>query len=408
MSAESQLSTKGPADQSARGTVQPLSRRKPLVVLQVLPALVTGGVERGCIDMALALAQAGGTPLVASAGGPMVHELDRAGIAHLTLPLASKNPLVMARNVGRLARLMRELGVDIVHARSRAPAWSAWYAARRTGARFMTTFHAPYNFKGELKRRYNAVMARGERVIAISEFIRDHILAHYPVDPARIRVIHRSYDPAVFAPERLSPARMIQLARQWRLPEDRPVILLPGRLTRWKGQLDLIEAMGRLGRRDVVAVLVGSDQGRSGYRRELEQLIAARGLGEVVRLVDHCNDMASAYALSTVVISASREPEAFGRVIVEAQAMGRPVIVTDLGAVRETVVAGQTGWVVPPADPAALAQAIEAALALTPAERGAFAERALTHVRDHFTKERLTSETLATYYELLESPRGED
>ncbi|HYG89556.1 MAG TPA: glycosyltransferase family 4 protein [Azospirillum sp.] len=376
--------------------------RRP-VVLQVLPNLVTGGAERGCIDVALALAEAGAMPLVASEGGPMARELDRAGVTHLTMPLKSKNPLVIRRNAARLEQVIRQYGVDIVHARSRAPAWSAWMACRRTGAHYMTTFHAPYNFSNELKRWYNSVMARGERIIAISGFIRDHILSSYAVDPSVIRVVHRGIDPAVFAPERVNSARLAQLATQWRLPEDRPVILLPGRLTRWKGQTVMIDALAKLGRKDVLCLLVGSDQGRAGYRQELEERVRRAGLEGVVRMTDHCNDMAAAYMLSTVVVSASREPEAFGRVIVEAQAMGKPVIVTSIGAYQETVVPGETAWVVPPDDADALAKALDEVLSMTPEQRDAIGARAQAFVAERYTKQRMCADTLAVYAELLQA-----
>lgn len=379
--------------------------KRPPVVLQVVPALVTGGAERGCIDVALALKAAGATPLVASAGGPMVHELERAGITHITLPLTTKNPLKILRNARALAAVIRDHKVDIVHARSRAPAWSAHLACRRTGARYMTTFHAPYNFGSGIKRRYNAVMARGERIIAISGFIRDHILSSYGdiVDPARIRVIHRGIDTEVFAPERVTPARMAQLATQWRVPDDRPVILLPGRLTRWKGQVVMIDALAKLGRKDVRCLLVGSDQGRTGYRSELESRIRKAGLEGVVHMTDHCNDMAAAYRLSTVVVSASREPEAFGRVIVEAQAMGRPVIVTSIGAYQETVIPGETAWVVPPDDPDSLAQALAQALDMPVEQRDAIGAHARAFVASRYTKTRMCADTLAVYDELLKA-----
>jgi glycosyltransferase involved in cell wall biosynthesis len=371
------------------------------VVLQVLPALVTGGAERGAIDVAAALHQAGGTPLVASAGGPMARELERWRIPHFTLPLDSKNPLVMLRNVDRLSRIIREHDVDIVHTRSRAPAWSALGAARRTGVPFMTTFHAPYNFSGKLKRFYNSVMARGDRVIAISEFIRDHILTNYEIDPARIRVIHRGIDINNFSPDHVSPERVIQLAKAWRLPDDHQVIMLPGRLTRWKGQTVLIDALAKLGRRDVLCLMVGSDQGRTGYRQELEEQTKRLGLESVVRLVDHCNDMPAAYMLADVVVSASSDPEAFGRVIVEAQAMGRPVIVTNHGAVRETVIAGETAWAVPPNDADALAEALADALSLDAGQRAILGERAMAYVNARFTRDRMCADTLAVYGELL-------
>lgn len=382
-------------------------RRRP-VVLQVLPSLVTGGAERGAVDMALALARAGGTPIVASAGGPMTSELDRAGVTHAALPLASKNPLVMRRNIARLEALIRVHGVDIVHARSRAPAWSAYFAARRTGVRFMTTFHAPYNFEGRLKRLYNSVMARGERVIAISDFIREHILANYAVDPALIRVIHRGIDIGQFSPERVAPMRIEKLAKDWRLRDDRRVVMLPGRLTRWKGQIVLVEALARLRGRHPEAhcVLVGSDQGRTGYRREIEEAIAKLGLGDRVTIADHCNDMPAAYMLAEVVVNASSDPEAFGRVIVEAQAMGKPVVVTNHGAVRETVSAGRTGWVVPPGDPAALAEALDEALSLDSGQRALLARHTRDFVAGRFTREKMCGDTLAVYAELMDGIDG--
>jgi glycosyltransferase involved in cell wall biosynthesis len=382
------------------GEAAPGNRRP--VVLQVLPSLVTGGAERGCVDVALALAAAGGTPLVASEGGPMADELLAHGVRHLTMPLASKNPLVIARNARRLAAVIRAAGVDIVHARSRAPAWSAWLACRRTDARFMTTFHAPYGFSNGLKRLYNSVMARGERIVAISGFIHQHIIANYRVDPAVLRLIHRGIDGDVFDPDRVAPGRGAALARQWGVPDDgRPVIVLPARLTRWKGQTVMIDALARLGRRDVVCLLVGSDQGRTAYRQELERRIAGHGLDGVVILAGHCPDMAAAYGLADVVVSASREPEAFGRVIVEAQAMGRPVIVSDTGAVAETLRDGDTGWVVPPDDPEALARALAQALALTPEQRRAMGRRARAFVAGRFTRQGMCADTLAVYDELM-------
>lgn len=409
MSGAHNTTTAGPHDNSGREEAKPEEARRDEpgsapgrpVVLQVLPALVTGGAERGAIDVAAALHHAGGTPLVASAGGPMARELERWRIPHFTLPLDSKNPLTLWRNVDRLSRIIREHKVDIVHARSRAPAWSAYGAARRTGVPFMTTFHAPYNFSGKSKRFYNSVMARGDRVIAISEFIRDHILSNYRIDPDRIRVIHRGIDSNGFAPDRVSPERVIQLARAWRLPDGHQVIMLPGRLTRWKGQTVLIDALARLGRKDVCCLMVGSDQGRAGYRQELEEQVRRLGLEGVVRLVDHCNDMAAAYMLADVVVSASSDPEAFGRVIVEAQAMGRPVIVTNHGAVRETVVAGETAWVVPPNDADALAEALGEALALDADQRAVLGERAMAYVNSRFTRDRMCRDTLAVYGELM-------
>jgi glycosyltransferase involved in cell wall biosynthesis len=376
---------------------------RPPGVMQVLPSLVTGGVERGTIDVAAALTAAGWNALVVSAGGPLVREVERAGAAHVQLPVDSKNPLVMRANVARLARLARERKIDFVHARSRAPAWSARAAAKRVGAHFITTFHGTYNAQNPLKKLYNSIMAKGERVIAISDFIGAHAREVYGADPAAVRVIPRGIDLALFDRGAVSQERMIRLAQAWHLPDGMPVVMLPGRLTEWKGQSVLIDAMAKLEhqRQDVHCILVGDDQGRSAYRRRLAAQIERLDLGGVVQIVGACNDMPAAYMLADVVVSASTDPEAFGRVAVEAQALGRLVVATDHGASRETVIDGVTGWLVAAGDPAALAEGLRMALAVPPQSREQMSRRAMAHVRENFGKERMCAATLALYKELL-------
>ncbi len=372
---------------------------RPPAVLQVLPRLVTGGVERGTVEVAAALVAGGWKAVVASEGGPMVRELERAGALHVELPLASKNPVTMRRNVERLAQLIRRERIDIIHARSRAPAWSALAAARRTHCHFVTTFHNAYGDETWLKRRYNAVMAQGERVIAISRFVAEHVMRVYGVPEERLRIIERGVDFGRFDPERVSAERVIRVAREWQLPDGLQVVMLPGRLTRWKGQLVLVDAMARLERRDLRCVLVGTGDGR--YRQQLLETIARKGLGGLFQVIEDCRDIPAAYMLADVVVSASTRPEGFGRIIAEAQAMGRPVVATDHGGAREIVLDGETGWLVPPGDPDALAQAIAGALALSPAERLALAQRAIAHMRAHFTTRAMTDRTLAVYEEIL-------
>jgi glycosyltransferase involved in cell wall biosynthesis len=378
------------------------------VVLQVLPSLVTGGVERGTVDMAASMLEAGWRPLVVSNGGPMVRELDRMGAQHIQLPVHSKNPLVMRANIARLEAVIREHKVDIVHARSRAPAWSAYYAAQKCQTHFLTTFHGTYN-RGPfgVKDGYNAIMTRGERVIAISHFIADHMKATYQVPDDIIRVVHRGIDIDKFDPNRVSQERIIQLANRWRLPDGHRVVMLPGRLTRWKGQEVLIEALAILGRRDIRCLLVGSDQGRTAYSEELQAMVTRRGLGDVVHIVGECGDMPAAYMLTDVVVSASTDPEAFGRVIVEAQAMGRPVVATDNGAGRENVLDGQTGLLIPPKDPAALALALDRVLAIGTEERAERAALAIDFVRSNFTRRLMGERTLSVYAELLSQPAAD-
>jgi glycosyltransferase involved in cell wall biosynthesis len=369
-------------------------------VLQVIPSLVSGGAERGTLEIAGALVAAGWSAYVASAGGPMEQALARLGAYHLKLPLASKNPLVIRRNAGALRQIIRRHKIDIVHARSRAPAWSAWLAARATGRRFVTTFHNAYDTDLPLKRWYNSVMARGERVIAISQFVGEHAAATYGIGADRLRIIPRGVDLSAFDPRRVRGDRVAALARQWRVPDDVKVVMLPGRLTRWKGGLDFIDAAAGLRRRDLCCVLVGGEQ-RAGFRRELETAIEQRGLGAMFRIVDGCSDMPAAYMLSDVVVSASTEPEGFGRVIVEAQAMGRPVVATDHGGARETIVPGVTGWLAAPGNPAALANAIGEALALDDEARRAFATCATAHVAAAYTSQLMCARTIDVYEELL-------
>jgi glycosyltransferase involved in cell wall biosynthesis len=373
---------------------------RPPAVLQVIPSLVSGGVERGTVEIASALVAAGWTACVASSGGPMERELARAGVEHIQLPLASKNPLTIRRNAEALVDIIRQRKIDIVHARSRAPAWSAWRAARKTRRRFVTTFHNVYSEGTPLKHWYNSIMARGERVIAISEFVAEHAAGDYGVGPDRLRTIPRGVDLDLFDPARVTGDRVAELAAKWRVPDGFAVVMLPGRLTRWKGGLDFIEAIAKLGRYDVCCLLVGAEQ-RPGFRRELEAAIATRELGGQFRIIEDCRDITAAYGLSDVVVSASTDPEGFGRTIVEAQAMGRPVIATDHGGARETIIPGSTGWLVPPGDPTALAAAIAAALALGPVERAAYAERARAHIAAGFTRDMMCGRTIDVYEELL-------
>ncbi len=378
-----------------------MSELSGLTILQVLPALETGGVERGTVEMVQAIVRAGGNALVASAGGRLVAAVERAGGTHITMQLASKNPARIWRNASHLAFLIRAAEVDIVHARSRAPAWSSWLACRKTGARFVTTWHGVYKENAPGKRRYNAVMARGERIIAISQFVAAKLKARHQVDPARLRVIPRGVDTALFDPAVVTGERMARLAAQWRLPDGAPTIMLPARLTRWKGHGVMLDALARMQRRDAVLVMVGAEQGRARYRRELLARAEALGISHRVRLVGHVDDMAAALMLADVVANPSIEPEPFGRTVVEAQAMGRPVVVSDAGGTAETVEHGVTGWRVRPGDPGALAATIDVILGLDPAARAALAARARASVCAHYTTAKMQAATLEVYRELL-------
>ena len=373
----------------------------PPVVMQVLPALDAGGVERHVLTLAAAVAGAGGVSIVASSGGRLVPTVERAG-RHLALPLERRGPLAIRANARRLEAAIREHGVNLVHAHSRAPAWAAWLAARRTGVPLVTTYHGTYSEGLPGKRLYNSVMARGARVIAPSRFVAGMVSARHATPPERLRVVPHGVDTRIFDPEVVVPDRLVRMAAGWRVPDGAPTILLPGRLTRWKGQAVLIKALARMQRRDAVVLLTG-DARRQGYAKELAALAETLGLGERVRMVGHIEDMPAALILSDVVVNASTDPEAFGLVIAEALAMERPVIASDHGAARETVAQGETGWRVPPGDETALAARLDAVLAMTQAQRQAIGRAARAFVLAHHDLARMQEATLDVYEELLEA-----
>lgn len=379
---------------------------RPPTVLQVLPRLVAGGVERGTVDVAQALVTAGWGALVVSEGGPMVHQVTRTGAEHIDMPVATKTPWGIKANVAPLVALIRARQVDLVHARSRAPAWSAREAAKQAGVPFVTTYHGTYNEGFPGKRAYNAIMAKGDRVIAISEFIADHVRKRYPDVADRLSVIPRGIDMSIFDPAAVPASRLIALSEAWRLDDGVPVVLLPGRLSRWKGHLLLVEALAELGRSDIRVVMVGDLQDNARYQAEIEGRARKAGIEHVVQIVGATQDMPAAYMLADVVVSASTDPEAFGRVPVEAQAMGRPVVATRHGGAAETVIDGKTGWLCDHTEPRSMARALARALALTADERAAQADLARTHVLERYTVEKMRADTLAVYADLLRERFG--
>jgi glycosyltransferase involved in cell wall biosynthesis len=374
---------------------------KQPVVLQVLPQLRTGGVERGTVEIASAIKRAGWQPLVASAGGAMISNVSYVGGEHITLPLASKNPLRIWRNAKALEKIIRERKVDIIHARSRAPAWSAYLAAKNIGIPFVTTFHGVYGLQSNLKKRYNEVMTKGDRVIAISHFVAQHIAENYSVPQDRMRIIHRGVDLNLFDPARIMTGRMVELAGKWRVPDDLPLIIMPGRITRWKGQHVLVEALAKLPHRNFFCLLVGDDMGHPNYRKEVEDSIRSLKMEGLIRFAGNTPYMAEAYMLADIIVAPSIEPEAFGRVPVEAQAMGRLVIATNHGGACETIIDGKTGWLTKPGDVEDLSQTIARTLALTKEEKEIVSNQAIEHVREHFSSEIMCAKTLEVYWELI-------
>jgi glycosyltransferase involved in cell wall biosynthesis len=372
-----------------------------LTVLQVVPEMSAGGVERTTLDIATALRATGAQALVATKGGRMVKHLIAAGAEVIEGPFDSKNPMTIWRNAGVLARIVRDRKVDIIHARSRAPAWSAKWAAERTGAKFITTYAGIYNARNPLKRWYNSVMAQGDIVIANSQYTARHIRHAFPHLRRPIAIIPRGIDLRNFDPQAVTPEAVASLRAKWTIPDGVKAVLMPGRLTRWKGSLVFVDAMAQLKHLGVYGILAGDAQSRNSFEDEVLARIAKLGLMGQVRYVGHQDDMALAYAAADVVVSASLEPEAFGRVAVEAQAMRRLIVATDLGAARETVLPDQSGWLVPPEDPRAMAEAIADALNLDPFEAEAMRDRGRAHVMRKFNVTTMCRHTLQVYGKVL-------
>lgn len=380
-------------------------------ILQIIPELDTGGAELSAVEIADAIVRAGGRALVLSEGGRLAPRITASGGEFVPFAAATKNPVRVLWNAHAIRRMIAGEGVDLVHARSRAPAWSALIAARRGGVPFVTTYHGAYNERTRLKRAYNAVMAKGDIVIANSHYTKRLIEARYGTAGERIRVVYRGVDGGQFDPAAIAEERKAALIQRFGAA-GRRIILQPARLTAWKGQSTvvaaarLLEQEGRLG--DSLIVLAGDAQGRDAYRRRLESEIREAGLEGKVILPGHVDDVPAALAIAHLAVVASVEPEAFGRVATEAQVMGCPVIATDIGAPPETVAAvpsvraGEaTGWLVPPGDAQRLAAAMAEALGLSPEARAALGARARARVLSHFSLDAMRRQTLGVYDELL-------
>jgi glycosyltransferase involved in cell wall biosynthesis len=372
----------------------------PIGVVQILPELIAGGVERGTLELSRFLVQGGHRSLVISQGGPLVEKLLEEGGRHFCMPyIGEKSPRCLL-HLWPLRRLFQRREFHIVHLRSRLPAWVAYLAWKSLPVHMrpglVTTFHGFYSINA-----YSAIMTKGQRVIAISRSVADHIQRHYGTPRHKIRLIHRGIDPDLFHPSKVGPERVAQLRRKWGVDERQPVIMLPGRVTRWKGHAVFIRALARI--RDIPwrAVCVGPFDARGAFFRELNGLIAASSLADAVRFTGHEDDMPAAYAAADLVISAATdEPEAFGRVSIEAQAMARPVIASAHGGSLETVIDGHTGWLFEPGDADGLARAIRTALSRPDMVRQ-LGQHGFQRVHDRFTTRQMCQSTLDLYRLLL-------
>lgn len=370
-------------------------------ILQICPRLNSGGIERGTVDVAIAVQHAGYQSIVASGGGQYVRELSAANVTHIELPLYHKLPHAIMHNANALRHIITSWDIKLVHARSRAPIWAAYRALKDSTLPLITSCHSPHSAGFlNLKKFYNRPMTYGKRVIAISDYIADYLQREYQVNGSKLRTIYRGIDTQKFDPQHYPHQQLHIIKNHYQIPNNKTLVLLPGRITRWKGQDIFIKALAALNNPQLHGLIVGRIDSHE-YYQELQTLISQLKLQAQIQFIDECFDIAPLYALADITVSTSRKPEAFGRVAVEAQAMHSTIIATNIGAARETVLDNQTGFLITPDDPHSLSNALRHALNLSEAEKIELHQYARKRVTTTFNKQQMLQQTLAVYQECL-------
>ena len=379
-----------------------------LKVLQVIPKLGYGGAETGCFDIAHYLPENNCKSFIVTSGGELLKFVDRKKVKVFRLPVHSKNPVLILINAIILIGIILLNNISIVHARSRAPAWSCLMATKLTGRKFVTTFHGTYNFNSNIKKLYNSIMIRSDLIIAGSNFIFRHIKQNYSKyldDKKKLMVIFRGINVDYFDPTTKFETDEKKLLKKWDIEKDKKIILLPGRLTSWKGQEVFIEAINlvniELGYEAFYAIILGSDQGRDLYKKKLIRLSEQYRLSKQIKFIDHCKDMALAYKVSDIVISASIEPEAFGRVAVEAQSMERPIIASNIGGSNETIIDEKTGFLYEAGNAKSLSKKILKLLFLDETLLKSIGTEGRKNIVQKFNVEKMCFSTYSEYKRLL-------
>ena len=379
-----------------------------LKVLQVIPKLGYGGAETGCYDIAHYLPENDCGSFIVTSGGELLKFIDKKKVKIIKLPVHSKNPLIIFINFLALIGIILINNISIVHARSRAPAWSCLLATKITGRKFVTTFHGTYNFNSKIKKFYNSVMVRADLIIAGSNFIFSHIKENYTKyldTKKKLLVIFRGINVDYFDPTTKLYSDEKELLINWQIEKDKKIILLPGRLTGWKGQEVFLEAVNQvnieLGYEAFYAVILGSDQGRESYKKKLIRLTEQYRLINQVRFIDHCKDMALAYKVSDIVVSASIEPEAFGRVAVEAQSMEKPIIASNIGGSNETVIDEKTGFLFESNNAKSLSRKILKVLSMDESSLKSIGKEARKNIIQKFNVEKMCFSTYSQYKKIL-------
>ena len=382
---------------------------RKIKVLQVIPKLGYGGAETGCYDIAHYLAEKDCASYIATSGGGLLKYVKKNKVGIFRLPVHSKNPVLIILNAIILSILILFNNINIVHARSRAPAWSSYLACLITRRKFVTTFHGTYNFKNNVKKFYNSIMLRSKLTIAGSNFIFNHIgenYSEYLDKKKKLRVIFRGINIDFYNQKNISILKQEKLKKDWQLLPNKFTILLPGRLTYWKGQEKLIEALNILiedyNIDNFQAIILGSDQGRKVYKKKLINLVQRYRLGQKIKFIDHCKEMPLAYSLADLVVSTSTEPEAFGRVAVEAQAMGKPIVESDLGGSKETILKGKSGFLYKHDDARQLAKTLNTVIELDQDSLNSMGNEGRKNITKKFDVEAMCDSTLREYKKLLD------
>jgi len=381
-----------------------------LNVLQVIPKLGYGGAETGCYDIAHYLAENECGSFIATSGGELLKFVKKDKVKIIRLPVHSKNPVLIIFNALVLAIYIIFYKINIVHARSRAPAWTSYIASFLTNRVFVTTFHGTYNFKSNLKKFYNSIMLRSKLTIAGSNFIFNHINDNYNEylsKEKKLRVIFRGINIDYYSSKNISILKQEKLKKEWDLFSNNFTILLPGRLTYWKGQENFIDSLNILIEDyDITsfqAIILGSEQGRKVYKKKLINLVARYNLNKKIKFVSHCEEMPLAYSLADVVVSSSIEPEAFGRVSVEAQSMGKPIIASNIGGSKETIINKKTGFLYKHDDPRELAKSLNTVIQLSPEELKSMGNEGRKNIAKKFDVETMCQSNLKEYKKLIEN-----
>ena len=377
-------------------------------ILQVIPKLGYGGAETGCFDLAHYLHEQNCKSYIVTGGGPLLKYINKKKVKILRLPVQSKNPILILLNSILLTLIIFFLNVDIVHARSRAPAWSCLIATKLTRRKFVTTFHGTYNFKSDLKKWYNSVMVRSDLIIAGSNFIFSHIKENYSKylsNKKKFLVIFRGINTDYFNPKKIKESDKNLLKKKWNITDEKKIILLPGRLTEWKGQEMFIEAISLLKKNlpelEFIAVILGSDQGRKIYKKKLIRLVEQHRLSGNVIFVDHLELMPIAYEISTVIVSSSIEPEAFGRVSVEAQSMEKPIVASNIGGSNETIINDKTGFLFKAGDSKNLSEKLKEVLNLSELTLNGIGAEGRKNIIAKFNVEKMCNTTYSEYKKLI-------